>query len=50
LTWEVPRDCLGLSAALIQTVFTNSERLALAGLLRGLTRETYALDLAGDIK
>ncbi len=32
----------------IQPVFTDSERLALAGFLagyRGLTREAYALDL-----
>ena len=34
--------------ATIQPVFTNAERLALAGFLagyRGLTREAYALDL-----
>jgi hypothetical protein len=47
---EVPDDhCFPLGAlAAIQPVFSDAERLALAGFLagyRGLTREAYALDL-----
>src|SRR5204863_2722111 len=47
---EAPDDHCRPSAALatIQPVFTDAERVALAGFLagyRGLTREAYALDL-----
>ena len=47
---ELPDDRHNPSAALVtvQPVFTDSERLALAGFLagdRGLTREAYTLDL-----
>ena len=47
---EVPDDHCAPSTALatIQPVFTDAERLALAGFLagyRGLTREAYTLDL-----
>jgi hypothetical protein len=47
---EVPDDHCRPSTALatIQSVFTDAERLALAGFLagyRGLTRDAYALDL-----
>jgi len=44
MTTAVPSTAL----ATIQSVFTDAERVALAGFLagyRGLTREAYALDL-----
>ena len=44
----MPATIPSTSLAPIQPVFTNAERLALAGFLagyRGLTREAYTLDL-----